>query len=63
VTNARRLLGQAQNEERFGAVNERVHLDPAEGDGDLEFVCECGNPECGDIIACSLADYMRPPLG
>jgi hypothetical protein len=59
LTNTRRLLGEAQNEERFRAVSERVHLGRAEDDGEVEFVCECGNPECGDVIACSLADYMR----
>jgi hypothetical protein len=59
VTNARRLLGKAQNEERFRAVNERAHLGSAEGDGDFELACECGNAECDDVIACSLADYMR----
>jgi hypothetical protein len=57
LTKARRLLGEALNEERFRAVNERVHLGPA--DGELEFVCECGNLDCGQVIPCSLADYMR----
>jgi hypothetical protein len=51
----------ARNEALFRQVNERVRdvshafatLDPSP----IDFVCECGNPDCAEPISMMLAEY------
>jgi hypothetical protein len=50
----------AENEARFRAVNERIEeLSVANGGGEspIEFVCECGDPDCTEPILLTLSEY------
>ena len=51
----------AQNETLFRAVNETIEktaVDNRYEAGELpNFVCECSNPECGELISMSLTQY------
>jgi hypothetical protein len=50
----------AENEARFRAVNERIEelsLESGAGDGTIEFVCECGNPECAEPLRLTVGEY------
>lgn len=51
----------ARNENAFRALNESLGASVHHGrpDSDLAgFVCECGNPECDDIVRVPLPTYM-----
>jgi hypothetical protein len=54
----------AQNEALFREVNERVaevarHLIDVETKGEaIEFICECGRPDCTEPITMTVAEYQ-----
>jgi hypothetical protein len=53
---------KAANEARFRLVNERIEdaaLDAGLTTQAVEFVCECANPDCAELITMSLAAYER----
>ncbi len=45
-----------KNEALFREVNERIR-EITSYDGDVEFLCECGDPACARPIVMSLAEY------
>jgi hypothetical protein len=45
-----------KNEALFREVNERIR-EITTYDGGVEFLCECGDPECTQPIVMSLAEY------
>ena len=45
-----------KNEGLFREVNERIR-EVTTYDGDVEFLCECGNSECVQPISMTLAEY------
>ena len=48
----------ARNESFFRQVNERIReVVGNEGDLQQEFLCECADPECTDVIRLTLDDY------
>jgi hypothetical protein len=50
----------AVNETRFRDINDRVERDLREvraGEGEIEFVCECGHADCRDTITMDRAAY------
>ena len=51
----------AKNETMFRAANreiEQADQEAGAGPGQLiEFLCECGRQECGDVITMTVADY------
>ena len=49
----------ARNQALFREVNERIeHLaEGADVDGNLGFICECGNPDCAEHIELTHAEY------
>lgn len=49
----------ARNEVLFRQVNERVaDVNRELSDGDtVDFICECANPDCVEMIALTLAEY------
>ncbi len=49
----------ARNEVRFREINERLEQDLAQlGIGGLqEFVCECGDRDCSEIVRLTLPEY------
>jgi hypothetical protein len=54
----------ARNEALLREVNERIHDVGAElqvlpGDGELDFRCECGRPECDVLVHMPASDYER----
>jgi hypothetical protein len=52
----------ARNEALFRLVNERVRElagESAAGPEPVEFVCECGRPDCADALPVPLDDYER----
>ncbi len=53
---ARRL---ARNEARFRDINERLERDLTQlgVDGPQEFVCECGDRDCAELVPLSLDEY------
>lgn len=46
----------AKNEVLFREVNERIR-DVTEFPGETDFICECGDAECVEPVALSLAEY------
>jgi hypothetical protein len=50
----------AKTESRFREVNERIAETAKQfGASEAEFVCECADPDCGQRIELSVADYER----
>jgi hypothetical protein len=50
----------ARNETLFREVNERieqVNRDMVEPEGEADFLCECGDPECTAPVSLTLAEY------
>ena len=48
----------ARNQALFRSVNERIG-ELADDDGTTEFVCECSNPDCLELIELTDADYEQ----
>jgi hypothetical protein len=48
----------ARNQSLFRAVNEKIE-ELADGDGVVEFVCECSDPGCASFIELRLGEYER----
>ena len=46
----------AKNETLWREVNERIR-DVTKYDGDIEFLCECGDPTCAQPIAMAVREY------
>jgi len=46
----------AKNETLWREVNERIR-DVTKYEGDVEFLCECGDPTCAEPIAMSISEY------
>jgi hypothetical protein len=46
----------AKNETLWREVNERIR-DVTKYDGDIEFLCECGDPTCAQPIAMTIRAY------
>jgi hypothetical protein len=54
----------ARNEALLREVNERIHevgerLQVLPDDGELEFRCECGRPECEEFVSMTASEYER----
>lgn len=50
----------AKTESRFREVNERIAQTAKQfGASEAEFVCECADPDCGQRIELSIAEYER----
>lgn len=54
----------ARNEALLREVNERIHevgerLQVLPDNGELEFRCECGRPECEEFVSMTASDYER----
>lgn len=54
----------AKNEALLREVNERIeevgkHLQVLPDDEQLDFRCECGRPECEDLISISVREYQH----
>lgn len=54
----------ARNEALLREVNERIHdvgsgLQVLPGDGELDFRCECGRPQCDVLVHMLASDYER----
>jgi len=50
----------AENEARFRAVNERIEelsLEAGDGEDAIEFVCECGDPDCTEPLRLTVREY------
>ena len=45
-----------RNEALFREVNERIR-EITDYDGDVEFLCECGDPSCARPLVMTLAEY------
>lgn len=58
----RRTTRIAANEARFRDINERLEADllrlPLDGEP-AEFVCECGDVDCADVVPLTLDEYER----
>jgi hypothetical protein len=56
-----RRENDARNQALFREVNERIELlnETFGTNGQESFVCECGNPECTQVIALTRAEYER----
>lgn len=49
-----------RNETIFREVNERVaEVNPHPADGTIEFLCECGDETCTEVISLSHGEYER----
>jgi hypothetical protein len=48
----------ARNQSLFRAVNEKIE-ELADGEGTVEFVCECSDPECVSLVELRLGEYER----
>ena len=46
----------AKNETLWRVVNERIR-DVTKYEGDIEFLCECGDPTCAEPISMSISEY------
>ncbi len=51
----------ARNEARFREINERLERDllRLQVDGLQEFICECGDGECAELVLLTLAEYAH----
>lgn len=54
----------ARNEALLREVNERIHdvgqgLQVLPDDGELDFRCECGQPECNEFVHLTPSEYER----
>jgi hypothetical protein len=48
----------AKNETLFREVNERIR-DVTRYEGEVEFLCECGDPTCAEPVVMSVPEYER----
>lgn len=54
----------ARNEALLREVNERIHdvgerLQVLPDDGQLDFRCECGRPDCDEFVSMTASEYRR----
>jgi hypothetical protein len=54
-----RALRAGKNQALFRSVNERIEGLVTNGDGFVEFVCECADEDCTERVSLSVAEYER----